>query len=68
MKKQKKFGRKLKLNKETITVLNGSITDKVVAGKPILTLPDTICCIPCHLTIPTEVICTEYDCYTIHIC
>jgi hypothetical protein len=54
MKKQKKFGRKLQLNKETIAKLNQK---KVLAGKP----P-----IPCGTTFPTEVICTVADCYTIH--
>lgn len=58
MKKQKKFGRKLQLNKETIATLN---QDKVRGGGP----SDKIC--PCHTTFPTEVVCTAADCPTIHI-
>ncbi len=54
MKKQKKFGRKLQLNKETIAQLDQK---KVKGGIP----PG-----PCGTTFPTEAICTVADCYTIH--
>ena len=52
--KQKKFRRKLQLNKETIARLN---QEKVLAGNP----PS-----PCGETIPTEVICSVIYCYTIN--
>lgn len=55
MKTQKKLGRKLTLNKLTIACLEQK---SVLAGKP----P-----VPCNRTVPTEVICTLYDCYTIHV-
>jgi hypothetical protein len=66
MKNQKKFNRKLKLNKATIARLD---QEKVRGGKTAGCKPTQIgspC--PCNRTIPTEVICTLYDCLSIHIC
>ena len=63
MKKQK-FGRQLKLHKETIAKLNPSGTANVVGGAA---TARTYCCVPCNRTIPTEVICTLYDCLTVHL-
>jgi hypothetical protein len=67
MKKQKKFGRKLALNKETIERLTQSDNKKVVGG---ITKP-TMCGItnewmpcPCEYpdTTPPTLICTKYCC------
>lgn len=67
MKTRKKFDRKLKLNKETIARLDqNKVRGGATAGcEP--TQKGSPC--PCNRTIPTEVICTLYDCPTsIHIC
>jgi hypothetical protein len=61
MKKQKKFGRKLALNKETIATLN---QQKVVGGRTTI-VSECLAC-PCGQTIETEVICSLIDCYTIN--
>jgi hypothetical protein len=45
MKKQKKFGRQLKLNKDTIASLNSSSTAKVIGGNPVPP-PGSIHCRP----------------------
>ena len=43
MKKQKKFGRQLKLNKDTIASLNSSSTAKVIGGNPPMSPPSMYC-------------------------
>jgi hypothetical protein len=58
MKNKKKFGRKLSLNRETIATLEQR---NVHGGRPVETR-QTTCCVPCCKSIPTEVICTLYDC------
>ena len=62
--KQQKLGRKLQLKKETIATLE----QKKVLGGATTRVTDCIPC-PCNRTVPTEVICTLYDCpTTIHVC
>lgn len=56
MKRQKKFGRKLRLNKETIAVLNGKNMVKVVGGETGGT------CTCCDTSITTSETC--YTCET----
>jgi hypothetical protein len=61
MKKQKKFGRKLSLNKQTIA----SLGKRQVVGGATGIVTECIAC-PCGQTIATEVICSLVDCYTIN--
>ena len=58
MKKQKKFGRKLALNKQTIAMLDEQSTKKVFAGA---TLPNPACTYECTLDCTIETVCT---CFT----
>ena len=55
MKKQKKFGRKLTLNKTTIAMLDEQSTKKVYAGA---TLPNPECTYECTLPCTFDTVCT----------
>jgi hypothetical protein len=57
--KQKKFGRKLRLNKETIALLNDRGMVKVVGGATVVSVPEC-CCDTTEVTnrtCPTMVTC-----------
>lgn len=62
MNNQKKFGRKLALNKETIERLTQSDSTRVIGGKTFPNCPPTSPDVPCPclhpITIPDTFLCT----------
>jgi hypothetical protein len=59
----KRLGKKLKLNRETLRALQSKDVSRVVAGND----DDTITCSN-HCKIESYCFCTDQTCYTCHTC